>query len=84
MWKSVNVENYPQAGIHNVNTNSYMSSRASTLGNLIVKGKTELRQSSFVNDAAKNWNNAPINITQSKSLSNAKREIKIFVQTLLL
>ena len=82
MRKSINVENYPQAGIHNVNTNIYMSSRASTRGDLIVKGKTELRQSSFVNDAAKNWNTAPINITQSKSLSNAKREIKKFAQTL--
>ena len=57
-----------------------MSSKATTLGDIIVKGKTELRQSSFVNYAAKNWNEAPNNIKQSKSLSWAKREIKKFVQ----
>ena len=59
-----------------------MPSRATSRGDIIFKGKTELRQSSFVNDAAKNWNSAPNNIKQSKSLSCAKREIKKFVLTL--
>ena len=61
---------------------SSMSSRSSSRGDLQVKGKTELRQSSFVNDAANNWNTAPNIIKQSKSLFSAKREIKKFVQTL--
>ena len=53
-----------------------MISRASSRGDLVVKGKTELRQSAFVNDAAKTWNNAPNAIKHNKSLSGAKREIK--------
>ena len=82
MWKTLNVENYPQVGIQKINTSSHMSSRATSRSDIIVKGKIELRQSSFVNDAAKNWNIAPNIIKQSKSLSCAKREIKKIVQTL--
>ena len=82
IWKTINVENYPHGGIHESINLSSMSSRSSSRGDLQVKGKTELRQSSFVNDAANNWNTAPNIIKQSKSLFSAKKEIKKFVQTL--
>ena len=65
-----------------MNDDGYMISRSSKKGDLIVNGKTELRQSSFKNDAAKNWNNAPEIIKQSKTLYSAKTLIKKFVQTL--
>ena len=72
------MDNFPQLGTHKINNDNHMTSRASSRGDLMVKGKTELRQSAFVNDAAKIWNNAPNSIKQSKSLSGAKREIKKF------
>ena len=56
-----------------------MLSRAASRGDLLVKGKTELRQSTFINDASKIWNNAPLTIKQSKTISSAKIEIKKFV-----
>ena len=77
-----NMGNYPQLGIHKINNDNHMISRASSRGDLVIKGKTELRQSAFVNDAAKTWNNAPNAIKLNKSLSGAKREIKQFVLTL--
>ena len=82
IWKTINVGNYPQLGIHKINNHNHMISRASSRRDLVVKGKTELRQSAFVNDAAKTWNNAPNAIKLNKSLSGAKREIKKFVLTL--
>ena len=81
-WKALNVEKYPHIVSQKVNTDGYMISRSSKKGDLIVNGKTELRQSSLKNDAAKNWNNAPEIIKQSKTLYSAKTLIKKFVQTL--
>ena len=62
IWKTLNVDNFPQLGTHKINNDNHMTSRASSRGDLMVKGKTELRQSAFVNDAAKIWNNAPNSI----------------------
>ena len=82
IWKILNVENYPQMGIQKQNREGPMLSRAASRGDLLVKGKTELRQSTFINDASKIWNNAPLTIKQSKTISSAKIEIKKFVKTL--
>ena len=72
-WKFLNVDDYPQIGSLKIVNDAQRMSRASTRGNLVIKGKTELRQSSFINDAAKIWNNAPTSVTHCKSLSSAKR-----------
>ena len=81
-WKALNVEKYPNIVSQKVNDDGYMISRSSKKGALIVNGKSELRQSSFKNDAAKNWNNAPECIKQCKSLYSAKKLIKKYVQAL--
>ena len=39
-------------------------------------------QESFLRDAAKIWNNAPINVKNAKSLYLAKKEILKFVKTI--
>ena len=82
VWKILNVENYPQMGIQKPNSEGPMLSRAASRGDLLVKGKTELRQSSFINDAAKIWNSAPLNIKLCKTISSEKTAIKKFVKTL--
>ena len=82
IWKSLNVDDYPQIGSLKTCNDAHRASRATTRGDLVIKGKTELRQSSFINDAAKIWNNAPISVKQCKTLFGAKREIKKFVLTL--
>ena len=74
IWKILNVQKQNREGP--------MLSRAASRGDLLVKGKTELRQSTFINDASKIWNNAPLTIKQSKTISSAKIEIKKFVKTL--
>ena len=81
-WKSLNVINYPQIVTQKANSDGQMVSRATSRGDLLVYGKTELRQSSFKNDAAKIWNNAPENIKLCKTLLGAKSLIKKFVQNL--
>ena len=81
-WKALNLEKYPHIVSQKVNDYGHMISRSSKKGDVIVNGKTELRQSSFKNDAAKNWNHAPECIKLCKSLHSAKNLIKKFVQTL--
>ena len=81
IWKFLNVDNYPQIGSLKTTNDAQRASRSITKDDLIIKGKTELRQSSFINDAAKIWNDAPISVKQCKSLSGAKREIRKLVLT---
>ena len=45
-------------------------------------GYTQINQSTFIKDATKHWNIAPIEIKQCKTLFSAKHEIKKFVKTL--
>ena len=71
-WKALNLEKYPHIVSQKVNDYGHMISRSSKKGDVIVNGKTELRQSSFKNDAAKNWNHAPECIKLCKSLHSAK------------
>ena len=47
-----------------------------------VKGKTCIQSQTFINDAAKIWNNAPSDIKECKSIYAAKKQIKIYIQSL--
>ena len=40
IWKTLNMVDYPQFGIHNSSTDGHMVSRATSRGDLVVKGKT--------------------------------------------
>ena len=51
-------------------------------GDIVLQGKSDLCNASFILDASKNWNLAPQAIKNSSSISMAKKEIKKFVITL--
>ena len=59
-----------------------VNTRASASGNLLVNGNSTITQETFINDATKAWNKAPVSIKESKSQFNAKKHIKDFVKTL--
>ena len=52
------------------------STRAITRGDLLIKGLTVKSQSTFLNDASKIWNKAPMSIKSCETLYTAKKEIK--------
>ena len=49
---------------------------------MVSDAATAKSQTTFVNDAIKIWNAAPITIKNSKTLAIAKKEIRKFVTTL--
>ena len=81
MWKSSNVPNYP-IQMEKINgTDVSGTTRAIARGDLMIKGSTSKSQSTFLNDASKIWNKAPLSIKLSDSLYTAKK-IKKFVSQL--
>ena len=82
MWKASNVKDYPIKLIKKESNSENMSTRSTTRGDLVLKGKNEMCNSSFILDASKNWNNAPNSIKDSNSIYKAKIEIKKYVSTL--
>ena len=49
---------------------------------LIITGRTNIQSMTFINDAAKVWNNAPSVIKECTSMSSVKKLIKTFTKTL--
>ena len=49
---------------------------------LVIKGNSSIQGQTFINDAARVWNNAPSVLKDCKTLSSARKQIKIFIQTL--
>ena len=47
-----------------------------TSGNFLVNGNSTITQETFINDATKAWNKAPVSIKESKSQFNAKKTHK--------
>ena len=82
MWKASNVQDYPIKLVKKVPINDNMLTRSTIRGDLVLQGKNELCNSSFILDASKNWNSAPNTIKESNSICKAKTEIKKFVFTL--
>ena len=83
-WKAVNTENYPIQLENNQmqrNTNG-REVRESTVK--LWKDDTRLTaaKESFIRDAAKLWNNAPLAVKSAKTLHSAKNEILKFCKTL--
>ena len=59
-----------------------MSTRADQAGRPIEIGKSALTQKTCVSDAIYLWNRALKDVTESKTIYQAKKEIKSFVKTL--
>ena len=82
MWKASNLENYPtKLSKKEINDDNRLT-RSTVRGDIVLQGKSDLCNASFILDASKNWNLAPQAIKNSTSISMAKKEIKKFVITL--
>ena len=82
MWKASNLENYPTKLFKKEINYDYRLTRSTIRGDIVLQGKSDLCNASFMLDASKNWNLAPQAIKNSSSISMAKKEIKKFVITL--
>ena len=80
VWKSINTE-YCLSDMFQLaksNTRAVKKSRVITPKVILSR----LRQNSFLYPSCKLWNCAPVQVTQAKSLAEAKREIRAFAKTL--
>ena len=75
MWKASNVQDYPINLVKKVPIKDNMHTRSTIRGDLVLQGKNELCNSSFILDASNT-------IKESTSIYKAKSEIKKFVFTL--
>ena len=82
MWKSLNIEDYPLKLQQQEIREGMATTRAATKGQPCDIGRTQLTQTTCISDAIKMWNAAPCAITESRSLYQAKREIKKYAKTL--
>ena len=82
MWKSLHVEDYPLELKQQETREGMAMTRAAKKGQPCDLGRTQLTHSTCISDAIKMWNAAPCEIKESKSLYQAKREIKKFAKTL--
>ena len=56
--------------------------KSSNKPELVIMGKSRSQSQTFINEAAKIWNEAPNAVNDCTSLHQAKNQIKIFVKTL--
>ena len=82
MWKTIHIEDYPLKLQQQEIREGMATTRAATKGQPCDIGRTQLTQTTCISDAIKVWNSAPSGIKESKTLYQAKREIKKFVKTL--
>ena len=82
MWKASNVVNYPIKLDKKDPLMDNHVTRSTARGDILLQGKSELCNSSFIFDASKIWNSAPFSIKNSNSIYQAKKEIKKYVCTL--
>ena len=81
MWKVTNLEHYP-IKLENMFPENTMGSRSKTIGNLKECYGSEKLRSTFINDGIKAWNLAPETIKGCKTITSAKKEIRVFVNSL--
>ena len=82
MWKASNVTNYPIKLDKKDPNMANRLTRSTARGDILLQGKSDLCNSSFIFDASKIWNSAPCSIKNSKTIYKAKKEIKKYVCTL--
>ena len=82
MWKAKNVSEYPIKFWYQETQPGARETRGNKAGRMIETGKTTKSKASFVGDAPRIWNKAPLTVTLAKSLSIAKKEIRKFCKTL--
>ena len=83
-WKSINIEGYPVQLENNQlkrQTNG-REVRITTIKHWKDDTRIATAKESFIRDAAKLWNKAPITVLYAKSVNLAKKEIVKFCKTL--
>ena len=82
VWKAMNVQDYPLKIERQSVQQNGVSTRADSTGKPIGIGKSQLTQKSCISNAIHLWNLAPVSVTGSLSLYQAKAEIKKYVRQL--
>ena len=82
IWKSSNITDYPIVSVKQEEKEGTRCTRAKTRGDVIQTASSQLSQATFLNDAFKIWNKAPLKIKTCNSLFSAKKEIRKYVKTL--
>ena len=82
MWKASKIQNYPIKMDKHTASDESRATRATTRGDLLMKGSTFKSQSTFLNDASKIWNKAPMSLKCCETIYSAKKEIKKFIANL--
>ena len=80
VWKSLQSEYHPMKWARRNENNLEQRTRAAKTNNLCEAHGGKILYSTFINDAAKLWNNGPLSIKSAKTLTAAK---KAFCRTLL-
>ena len=78
MWKATNYKNYPLSITKQLPSITGRVTRGVTEGKLIEPSTLN----TFIGNATRLWNNAPMEIKSSKSISIAKKEIKKYCEQL--
>ena len=78
MWKSKNVETYPIKPT----TNTYKVNAITTRSATLEQFKLNTTPSTFVGDATRLWNTAPVALKSAASLNIAKKITKSYCKTL--
>ena len=82
MWKAVHTENYPIHMAAQTIPEVGMATRADHNARLIKVGHSKKTMTSFVGDASRVWNKAPIKIKEANSIGTAKLAIKAYCKTI--
>ena len=82
VWKSQNITSYPTKWKTRIEELKREGLKSINKPELIITGRTNIQSMTFINDAAKVWNNAPSVIKECTSMSSVKKLIKTFTKTL--
>ena len=72
VWKAVNVINYPIKLTKKVASTNKITTCAVTNGELCEKGKKDITQNTYINDAVRLLNQAPSELQEANSLYSQK------------
>ena len=82
VWKSINITDYPIQWKSRAELIKKEGLKSSNKPDLVIKGRTVIQDSTFINDTARVWNTAPQDLKNCKSLYSVKNQIKIYSRTL--
>ena len=82
IWKSIHLIDYPIQLPRQLVQEAGPSTRNCTKGRLIESGFSSLSQKTCINDAVRLWNSLPDSVTLCESLSQVKKQAKLFAKTL--